>query len=58
MDHIFPSYVHFGKEDVSLDTPKGNRPMRKDCFKQKELFPKKRSKFDKDESITEAVKKV
>ena len=47
-----------GKEHDSLDDPKGNRSMCKDFLKGNELVPKGRGKADKDESTTEADKKV
>ena len=40
VDHVFPSCVLCGKEDISLDTPKSNRLMYKDFLKGKELVRK------------------
>ena len=58
MDHMFPACMYCGKEEISLDATKGNRPMCKDYLKGKELVPKGLSKADKDEHASEAIKKV
>ena len=46
------------KGEISLDTPKGNRPMCKDFLKGNELVPKGRSESDKEKCTKEAVMKA
>ena len=48
MDYLFSACACCGDEFISLDTPKGNRSMRKDHLKMKELIPKDHRKSDKD----------
>ena len=58
MDHVFPSCVHCGNDDVALDVPKGHRPMCKYCIYAIELVPKGRSKVNNDISIKTGVANV
>ena len=55
---MFPARACCCKEEISLDTPKGNLQMRNDYLKGKVFFLKGRGKDDKDKPVSEAVKKV
>ena len=57
IDQIFPACTCYGDEFICLDTPKGNRPMYKDCLRIKELILKGQSKADKDERRKDTIKK-
>ena len=51
MDHTYSSYVHCGKEDVTLDTPKGHCPMCEAFLETKELVTKDRGQVDMDRAM-------
>ena len=58
VDHFCPSCVCCGKEEVTLDSPKGNRPMCESCLDTKELVSKGHGKVDKDRAIKKEIKNV